>query len=372
MLNCKFEVHVCDEHSRARRGTLHLPHGDVPTPIFMPVGTQATVKAMSPRELKEIDTRILLSNTYHLFLRPGHELIRDFGGLHSFMQWDRPILTDSGGFQVFSLSEMRKIREEGVEFRSHLDGSKCFITPEYDMEIQQALGADIAMAFDECSPYPCDYERAKAALGRTHRWAARCRRAHTRGDQALFGIVQGAFYKDLRIESAKTLADMDFPGYGIGGLSVGEPKPMMYELLEEIEPYMPREKPRYLMGVGSPDCLLEGVERGVDMFDCVMPTRNGRNGQLFTAEGVINIRNKKWEDDFSPIDPEGTAFVDTLYTKAYLHHLVTCGEMLAAQIASLHNIAFYLRLVGMAREHIAAGDFKPWKDAMVAKLTRRL
>ena len=210
MLNCKFEVHVCDEHSRARRGTLHLPHGDVPTPIFMPVGTQATVKAMSPRELKEIDTRILLSNTYHLFLRPGHELIRDFGGLHSFMQWDRPILTDSGGFQVFSLSEMRKIREEGVEFRSHLDGSKCFITPEYDMEIQQALGADIAMAFDECSPYPCDYERAKAALGRTHRWAARCRRAHTRGDQALFGIVQGAFYKDLRIESAKTLADMDF------------------------------------------------------------------------------------------------------------------------------------------------------------------
>ena len=255
MLNCKFEVHVCDEHSRARRGTLHLPHGDVPTPIFMPVGTQATVKAMSPRELKEIDTRILLSNTYHLFLRPGHELIRGFGGLHSFMQWDRPILTDSGGFQVFSLSEMRKIREEGVEFRSHLDGSKCFITPEYDMEIQQALGADIAMAFDECSPYPCDYERAKAALGRTHRWAARCRRAHTREDQALFGIVQGAFYKDLRIESAKTLADMDFPGYGIGGLSVGEPKPMMYELLEEIEPYMPREKPRYLMGVGSPDCL---------------------------------------------------------------------------------------------------------------------
>ena len=357
MLNCKFEVHVCDEHSRARRGTLHLPHGDVPTPIFMPVGTQATVKAMSPRELKEIDTRILLSNTYHLFLRPGHELIRDFGGLHSFMQWDRPILTDSGGFQVFSLSEMRKIREEGVEFRSHLDGSKCFITPEYDMEIQQALGADIAMAFDECSPYPCDYERAKAALGRTHRWAARCRRAHTREDQALFGIVQGAFYKDLRIESAKTLADMDFPGYGIGGLSVGEPKPMMYELLEEIEPYMPREKPWYLMGVGSPDCLLEGVERGVDMFDCVLPTRTARNGTAFTSRGKVNVRNAKYTEDFSPLDPDCDCYCCRNFSKAYLRHLIMSDEILGGRMLSLHNITYLAHLMNRIRAAITEDRF---------------
>ena len=367
MLNCKFEVHVCDEHSRARRGTLHLPHGDVPTPIFMPVGTQATVKAMSPRELKEIDTRILLSNTDHLFLRPGHELIRDFGGLHSFMQWDRPILTDSGGFQVFSLSEMRKIREEGVEFRSHLDGSKCFITPEYDMEIQQALGADIAMAFDECSPYPCDYERAKAALGRTHRWAARCRRAHTREDQALFGIVQGAFYKDLRIESAKTLADMDFPGYGIGGLSVGEPKPMMYELLEEIEPYMPREKPRYLMGVGSPDCLLEGVERGVDMFDCVLPTRIARNGTVFTHNGRLVIRNNVYARQEIPLDEECDCWVCRTFSRGYIRHLIKAGEILGARLTSYHNLYFLLKMMREVRAAIEEGRFAAYKNEFFEK-----
>lgn len=367
MLNCKFEVHVCDEHSRARRGTLNLPHGDVPTPIFMPVGTQATVKAMSPRELKEIDTRILLSNTYHLFLRPGHELIRDFGGLHSFMQWDRPILTDSGGFQVFSLSEMRKIREEGVEFRSHLDGSKCFITPEFDMEIQQALGADIAMAFDECSPYPCDYERAKAAMGRTHRWAARCRRAHTRGDQALFGIVQGAFYKDLRIESAKTLADMDFPGYGIGGLSVGEPKPMMYELLEEIEPYMPREKPRYLMGVGSPDCLLEGVERGVDMFDCVLPTRIARNGTVFTHNGRLVIRNNVYARQEIPLDEECDCWVCRTFSRGYIRHLIKAGEILGARLTSYHNLYFLLKMMREVRAAIEEGRFAAYKNEFFEK-----
>ena len=333
----------------------------------MPVGTQATVKAMSPRELKEIDTRILLSNTYHLFLRPGHELIRDFGGLHNFMQWDRPILTDSGGFQVFSLSEMRKIREEGVEFRSHLDGSKCFITPEYDMEIQQALGADIAMAFDECSPYPCDYERAKAALGRTHRWAARCRRAHTRGDQALFGIVQGAFYKDLRIESAKTLADMDFPGYGIGGLSVGEPKPMMYELLEEIEPYMPREKPRYLMGVGSPDCLLEGVERGVDMFDCVLPTRIARNGTVFTHNGRLVIRNNVYARQEIPLDEECDCWVCRTFSRGYIRHLIKAGEILGARLTSYHNLYFLLKMMREVRAAIEEGRFAAYKNEFFEK-----
>ena len=298
--------------------------------------------------------------------------MQEAGGLHNFMDWHKPILTDSGGFQVFSLAGIRTIKEEGVTFQSHLDGSRHFIGPEESMDIQQKLGSDICMAFDVCSPYPCDYNTAKINMERTHRWAERCKKHHTKEDQALFGIVQGAFYKDLRIESAKTLADMDFIGYGIGGLSVGEPKPVMYEMLDEIAPYMPVNKPRYLMGVGTPDCLLEGVLRGVDMFDCVMPTRSGRTAQAFTRFGTINIRNKKWEDDFSPIDPEGTAFVDHVYTKAYLHHLTICQEMLGAQIASLHNIAFYLRLVTEARRHIGAGDFTPWKERMVAKLGRRL
>ena len=281
-------LHVCKQ-SGARLGVLHTPHGDIPTPIYMPVGTQATVKAMTPRELEEIQAKIILSNTYHLHLRPGEDIIREAGGLHNFMDWHRPILTDSGGFQVFSLAELRKITEEGAAFRSHLDGSKQFISPEISMDIQEALGSDIAMAFDVCSAYPCDHKTAEEAMHRTHRWAERCKKHHTRSDQALFGIVQGAFYKDLRIESAKTLADMDFPGYGIGGLSVGEPKPVMYEMLEEIEPYMPKNKPRYLMGVGTPDCFLEGILRGIDMFDCVLATRIARNGSVMTSRGRVVV-----------------------------------------------------------------------------------
>ena len=367
MYRCKFEVHKEDARTRARLGTLHLTHGDVQTPIFMPVGTQATVKTMSPDELREIGTQIMLSNTYHLFLRPGHELIRDLGGLHQFMHWDKPVLTDSGGFQVFSLSEIRKVREEGVEFRSHLDGSKFFLTPEYDMEIQEALGADIAMAFDECSPYPCDYERAQAAMGRTHRWAKRCLRAHTREDQALFGIVQGAFYKDLRIESAKTLADMDFPGYGIGGLSVGEPKPMMYELLEEIEPYMPKDKPRYLMGVGSPDCLLEGVERGIDMFDCVLATRIARNGTVFTSNGRLVIRNALYARDTRPLDEECDCWVCRNFSRAYIRHLMKAGEILGARLTSYHNLYFLLHRMADIREAIAQDRFTEDKNELFEK-----
>jgi len=309
----------------------------------------------------------MLSNTYHLFLRPGHELIRDMGGLHKFMHWDKPILTDSGGFQVFSLSEIRKIREEGVEFRSHLDGSKIFITPEYDMEIQEALGADIAMAFDECSPYPCDWDRAKVAMDRTHRWARRCIRSHQRSDQALFGIVQGAFYKDLRIESAKTLADMDFPGYGIGGLSVGEPKPIMYEMLEELEPFMPKEKPRYLMGVGSPDCLLEGVERGVDMFDCVLATRIARNGTVFTHNGRLVIRNAIYARDERPLDEECDCYVCRNYSRAYIRHLMKAGEILGARLTSYHNLHFLIKMMEEIRQAIAEDRFVEYKKEFLEK-----
>ena len=284
-----YEVkHICKQ-SGARLGVLHTPHGDIPTPIYMPVGTSACVKAMTPREMKEIGTKILLSNTYHLHLPPGEALVKEAGGLHKFMGWDGPILTDSGGFQVFSLAGIRKIKEEGVTFQSHLDGSRQFIGPEESMDIQQALGSDIAMAFDVCSPYPCDWETAKVNMERTHRWAERCKAYHSREDQALFGIVQGAFYKDLRVESAKTLAEMDFIGYGIGGLSVGEPKPVMYEMLDELMPYMPEEKPRYLMGVGTPDCFIEGVIRGVDMFDCVLATRIARNGSVMTSRGRVVV-----------------------------------------------------------------------------------
>ena len=361
MYRCKFEVHKEDARTRARLGTLHLTHGDVQTPIFMPVGTQATVKTMSPDELREIGTQIMLSNTYHLFLRPGHELIRDLGGLHQFMHWDKPVLTDSGGFQVFSLSEIRKVREEGVEFRSHLDGSKFFLTPEYDMEIQEALGADIAMAFDECSPYPCDYERAQAAMGRTHRWAKRCLRAHTREDQALFGIVQGAFYKDLRIESAKTLADMDFPGYGIGGLSVGEPKPIMYEMLDEMMPYMPEHKPRYLMGVGSPDCLVEGVYRGVDMFDCVLATRVARNGTCFTDEGRLVIRNAQYAHDFGPLEEGCDCYACQNFSRAYIRHLFKAGEITGGRLATIHNLRYLLRLMERIRKAIEEDRFEEFR-----------
>ena len=373
---------VIKKEGTARRGVFETVHGTVQTPAFRNVATCGAIKgAVSSYDLKDIHCQVQLCNTYHLHLRPGDELVKEFGGLHKFTGWDGPILTDSGGFQDFSLAKLRNIKEEGVTFASHIDGHRIFMGPEESMRIQSNLGSTIAMAFDECVENPAEYDYAKNSCARTARWLRRCKAEMNRlnalpdtinPNQMLFGINQGCTYIDLRVNHMKEIAELGLDGYAIGGLAVGEPAEVMYEVIEAVEEHMPQDKIRYLMGVGTPVNILEGIERGVDMFDCVMPTRNGRNGQLFTAEGVINIRNKKWEDDFSPIDPEGTAFVDTLYTKAYLHHLVTCGEMLAAQIASLHNIAFYLRLVGMAREHIAAGDFKPWKDAMVAKLTRRL
>ena len=362
-----YEVtHICKQ-SGARLGVLHTPHGDVETPIYMPVGTAACVKAMTSREMEEIGTQILLSNTYHLHLRPGEALVRDAGGLHQFMDWHKPILTDSGGFQVFSLAGIRKIKEEGVTFQSHLDGSRHFIGPEESMDIQQALGADIAMAFDVCSPYPCDYDTAKINMERTHRWAARCKAHHTREDQALFGIVQGAFYKDLRIESAKTLADMDFIGYGIGGLSVGEPKPVMYEMLEELMPYMPAEKPRYLMGVGTPDCLLEGVLRGVDMFDCVLATRIARNGTVLTSKGRVVIKNAQYAHDFGPIDEECDCYACRHYTRAYVRHLLKAGEITGGRLASIHNLRFRIRMMEQIRQAIAEDRFLDYRRDFYAK-----
>ena len=345
-------LHVCRQ-SGARLGVLHTPHGDIPTPIYMPVGTSACVKAMTPREMEEIGTKILLSNTYHLHIRPGEDLIREAGGLHRFMGWDGPILTDSGGFQVFSLAGIRKIREEGVMFRSHLDGSKQFIGPEESMDIQQALGSDIAMAFDVCTAYPCDRETAKENMERTHRWAERCRTHHTREDQALFGIVQGAFFKDLRVESAKALAAMDFPGYGIGGLSVGEPKPMMYEMLDEIRPYMPEDKPRYLMGVGTPDCFIEAVIRGVDMFDCVLATRIARNGSVFTSNGRLVVKNGKYARDFTPMDEACDCYACRNFTRAYIRHLFNAKEITGGRLASIHNLRFLIHMMEEIREAIA-------------------
>ncbi len=355
-----FELIKTCAQTGARRGRIITPHGVIETPVFMPVGTQATVKAMAPFELEEIGTQILLANTYHLHLRPGEEIIRDAGGLHDFMDWHRPILTDSGGFQVFSLEGLRKISEEGVEFRSHIDGAKRFLSPESATAVQEALGADIIMAFDECSPYPCDRTRAEEAMHRTHRWAKRSKNAQTRDDQAMFGIVQGAFYADLRRESALTLAEMDFPGYSIGGLSVGEPKPVMYEMLELLSDVMPREKPRYLMGVGSPDCLLEGVSRGIDMFDCVLATRNARNASLLTSEGKLNMRNHCHITDLSPVDARCDCYLCTHFTRAYLHHLFRAKEILAARLATWHNLRFLTRLMEGARSAIDEdryGDF---------------
>ena len=348
-----YEVtHVCRQ-SGARLGVLHTPHGDIPTPIYMPVGTSACVKAMTPWEMEEIGTKILLSNTYHLHLRPGEDLIGEAGGLHRFMGWDKPILTDSGGFQVFSLAGIRKISEEGVMFRSHLDGSKQFIGPEESMQIQETLGSDIAMAFDVCSPFPCDWETAKVNMERTHRWAERCKAYHSREDQALFGIVQGAFYKDLRVESAKALRDMDFIGYGIGGLSVGEPKPVMYEMLEEIMPFMPQDKPRYLMGVGTPDCFIEGVIRGVDMFDCVLATRIARNGTVLTSRGRVVVKNGKYARDFSPLDGECDCYACRNFTRAYIRHLFNAKEITAGRLASIHNLRFLIHMMEEIRQAIA-------------------
>lgn len=364
----RFELlHVCAQ-SGARRGRLHTPHGVIETPCYMPVGTQATVKAMLPRDLKEIGTMILLANTYHLFERPGHDLVKEAGGLHSFMRWDGPILTDSGGFQVFSLASSNKIREDGVEFRSLLDGRTHFFTPESVMEIEQALGADIAMAFDECAPFPSDRAYTIAAMNRTHRWAKRCIAAHTREDQALFGIVQGGMLGDLRIQSAKFLADLDMTGYGIGGLSVGEPKPLMYEMLETLMPHMPADRPRYLMGVGSPDCLVEGAIRGIDMFDCVLQTRIARNGLALTGNGKLMLRNAVFARDFQPIEPGCDCYACTGgFTRAYIRHLVKCKEILASQLITLHNLRFSLRLMESVRKAIEEDRLLDLRDELAAK-----
>ncbi len=364
----RFELlHVCAQ-SGARRGRLHTPHGIIETPCYMPVGTQATVKAMLPRDLKEIGTMILLANTYHLFERPGHDLVKEAGGLHSFMRWDGPILTDSGGFQVFSLASSNKIREDGVEFRSLLDGRTHFFTPESVMEIEQALGADIAMAFDECAPFPSDRAYTIAAMNRTHRWVKRCVAAHTREDQALFGIVQGGMFGDLRIQSAKFLADLDMTGYGIGGLSVGEPKPLMYEMLETLMPHMPADRPRYLMGVGSPDCLVEGAIRGIDMFDCVLQTRIARNGLALTGNGKLMLRNAVFARDFHPIEPGCDCYACTGgFTRAYIRHLVKCKEILASQLITLHNLRFSLRLMESVRKAIEEDRLLDLRDELAAK-----
>lgn len=364
----RFELlHVCAQ-SGARRGRLHTPHGVIETPCYMPVGTQATVKAMLPRDLKEIGTMILLANTYHLFERPGHALVQEAGGLHRFMRWDGPILTDSGGFQVFSLASSNKIREDGVEFRSLLDGRTHFFTPESVMEIEQALGADIAMAFDECAPFPSDRAYTIAAMNRTHRWVKRCVAAHTREDQALFGIVQGGTFGDLRVESAKFLADLDMTGYGIGGLSVGEPKPLMYEMLETLMPHMPADRPRYLMGVGSPDCLVEGAIRGIDMFDCVLQTRIARNGLALTGNGKLMLRNAVFARDFQPIEPGCDCYACTGgFTRAYIRHLVKCKEILASQLITLHNLRFSLRLMESVRKAIEEDRLLDLRDELAAK-----
>lgn len=374
-----FDLQHNDTKSNARAGLITTDHGVIETPIFMPVGTQGTVKAVQMPELKE-DTKaqIILGNTYHLYLRPGIDILEKAGGLHKFNSWNGPILTDSGGFQVFSLSDNRKLREEGAEFRSHIDGSKHLFTPENVMDIQRSIGADIIMAFDECCPGDADYSYAKDSLALTERWLDRCiNRFHSTEpkygyEQNLFPIVQGCVYTDLRQKAAENVANKGANGNAIGGLAVGEPTDKMYEMIEVVNEILPKDKPRYLMGVGTPVNLLEAIERGVDMFDCIMPTRNGRNGQLFTQYGTINIRNKKWEDDFSPIDPDAHSYVDTLYSKAYLHHLIKVEELLGLQIASLHNLAFYLWLVKEARKHIIEGDFTLWKSGMVRQLSNRL
>ncbi|UOF92733.1 tRNA guanosine(34) transglycosylase Tgt [Fodinisporobacter ferrooxydans] len=349
-------------YSRARRGRLHTPHGVIETPVFMPVGTQATVKTMSPEELKEIGAQIILSNTYHLFLRPGHELIREAGGLHGFMNWDRAILTDSGGFQVFSLSSLRKISEEGVEFRSHLSGEKLFLSPEKAIEIENALGADIIMAFDECPPFPAAREYLKDSAERTFRWLKRCKEAHRRPyDQALFGIVQGGMERDLRRESAEQITSIDLPGYAIGGLSVGEPKPIMYEVLEYTTPLLPKDKPRYLMGVGSPDDLFEGVERGIDMFDCVLPTRIARNGTCMTSIGKLVIRNAQYAKDFSKLDPNCSCYTCSNYSRAYIRHLLKADEIFGLRLTTIHNLYFLIELMKKIRQAIEEDRFLQFK-----------
>lgn len=375
----KFELQHTDSKSNARAGLITTDHGTIQTPIFMPVGTVGSVKAVQLYELKnDIEAQIILGNTYHLYLRPGIDILEKAGGLHKFNGFDRPMLTDSGGFQVFSLTGIRKLTEEGVEFRSHIDGSKHMFTPERVMDIERSIGADIIMAFDECAPGTSDYEYARKSTALTHRWLDRCikRFENTTSkygyEQSLFPIVQGCVYRDLRIQSAEYIAAKGADGNAIGGLAVGEPVEKMYEMIELVNGILPKDKPRYLMGVGTPVNILEGISLGVDMFDCVMPTRNGRNGMLFTKDGIMNMKNKKWEDDFSPIEADGASQVDILYTKAYLHHLFHARELLAMQIASVHNLAFYLWLVGEARKHILADDFAIWKPQMIEKLSTRL
>ena len=375
----KFILEHTDPKSSARAGTLHTDHGDIQTPIFMPVGTAGTVKGVHTRDLKaDTKAQIILGNTYHLYLRPGTSILREAGGLHKFNGWDGPILTDSGGYQVYSLANQRKINEEGALFRSHIDGSKHLFTPERVMDIQREIGADIIMAFDECPPYPSTYEYAKNSMQMTHRWLDRCINRINETEplygyqQSLFPIIQGSTYDDLRNQSAEYVASKNADGNAIGGLSVGEPAEEMYKHAAGACAILPKDKPRYLMGVGTPANILENISLGIDMFDCVMPTRNGRNGQLFTSEGIINIRNKKWENVHEPLDPNGTSYVDSTYTKAYVRHLTKSKESLGAQIASLHNIRFYLWLVEEARKHIINGDFATWKNQMVPKLERKL
>lgn len=368
MAAVKYELIKVCKQSGARLGRVHTPHGIIETPTFMPVGTQATVKTMSPEELKSMDAQIILSNTYHLFIRPGHDIVRRAGGLHKFMNWDRPILTDSGGFQVFSLSNMRKITEEGVTFRSHLNGDKLFISPEVAMEIQNALGPDIMMAFDECPPYPAEYDYVKQSLERTTRWAERCLKAHARPeDQALFAIIQGGMFADLRKQSAEQLTAMDFPGYAIGGLSVGESKPLMYEMLDCTVPLMPANKPRYLMGVGSPDALIEGSIRGIDMFDCVLPTRIARNGTTMTSEGRLVIRNAKFADDFSPLDPNCDCYTCRNYTRAYIRHLIKADETFGIRLTTYHNLHFLIQLMKDVRQAIMDDRLLDFRDEFFAK-----
>lgn len=374
-----FELQHTDSFSEARAGLLQTDHGSIQTPVFMPVGTVGSVKGVSVRDLKEeVKAQIILGNTYHLYLRPGTDILEKAGGLHKFNSWDGPILTDSGGFQVFSLTGIRKLTEEGCTFRSHIDGSKHIFTPERVMDIERSIGADIMMALDECPPGTSEYAYAKKSLGLTHRWLDRCIKRFNETDpkygyhQSLFPIVQGCTYRDLRKQSAEFVAEKGCDGNAIGGLAVGEPAEVMYEMIEVVNAILPKDKPRYLMGVGTPANLLEGIERGVDMFDCVMPTRNGRNAMLFTSEGVMNMRNRKWQDDFSVIDPNGPCSLDRAYSKAYLHHLFKAQELLALEIASIHNLSFYLWLTRESRKHIMAGDFRSWKSQMMRKVTQRL
>jgi queuine tRNA-ribosyltransferase len=374
-----FSIQKKDKHSKARAAVIKTSHGEIETPIFMPVGTAGSVKAVHFSELEnEINAQIILGNTYHLYLRPGIDILQQAGGLHRFIGWNRPILTDSGGYQVYSLSEKRKIHEEGVTFRSHIDGSRHVFSPEHVIDIQRAIGGDIIMAFDECTPYPCDYRYARSSMNLTHLWLQRCIHRFNATEprygyeQFLFSIVQGSVYADLRKESAEIVAAFDLPGNAIGGLSVGEPAEEMYAMTELVCNILPEDKPRYLMGVGTPENILEAISLGVDMFDCVIPTRNGRNGMLFTTEGIINIRNRKWQYDFTPIDPNSPCHVSRFHTKAYLRHLFVADEILALQIASINNLAMYLWLVRQARAHIMSGDFTEWKQKVIPKLMQKL